>query len=275
MSPNERLYPIRRPFAAASAGAAVAILGGLIGLGGAEFRLPILIAIFSVFPHRAIRTNLLISLATLAMAAVVRVSVLGSTNVTDYRVEILGMLAGGVVAAWIGAGVLARISTQRIMAVIATLLLVTAVLLAGETLLHDAAWSARAHDSALRLPAAILAGLLVGAISSLLGVAGGEFIIPILMFIFGASIKTAGTASVLISIPVVVTGTARHWVTRHYRSLSMFQNLILPMVLGSLVGALIGGYLARWAPTDVLRITLAAILAMSAIKLWNKDHRSR
>jgi len=44
---SERLYPIRRPLAALSAGAAVAILGGLIGLGGAEFRLPILIAVFA------------------------------------------------------------------------------------------------------------------------------------------------------------------------------------------------------------------------------------
>jgi len=268
MTVGERLYPMRRPIAAASAGAAVATLGGLIGLGGAEFRLPLLIAIFAVFPHRAIRTNLLISLATLAMAAVVRLTVLGSTNVAGYRVEILGMLTGGVIAAWIGAGVLARIPKARIMPVIAILLLVTAALLASETLLHDAAWSALAHDSALRLPAAILAGLLVGAISSLLGVAGGEFIIPILIFIFGAGIKTAGTASVLISIPMVLTGTVRHWVTGHYRSITMLQNLILPMVLGSFVGALIGGYLARWAPTDALRIVLAVILAMSSIKLW-------
>jgi uncharacterized membrane protein YfcA len=269
---SERLYPVRRPLAAASAGATVAILGGLIGLGGAEFRLPLLIAIFAVFPHRAIRTNLLISLATLAMAAVVRLRVLGSTNVADYHVEILGMLGGGVVAAWIGAGLLARIPRERIMAVIAILLLVIAALLAGETLLHGGARSALARDSALRLPTAIVAGLLVGAISSLLGVAGGEFIIPILIFVFGAGIKTAGTASVLISIPVVLTGAARHWMTGHYRSLSMFQNLILPMTLGSFVGAVIGGYLASWAPTDALRIVLAAVLAISAFKLWNKRH---
>ena len=43
-------------------------------------------------------------------------------------------------------------------------------------------------------------------ISSLLGVAGGEFIIPILIFIFGVDIRTAGTESVLISLPVVLTG---------------------------------------------------------------------
>ena len=122
--------------------------------------------------------------------------------------------------------------------------------------------------------AAVAAGLFVGAISSLLGVAGGEFIIPILIFIFGTDIRTAGTASVLISIPVVLTGVTRHWLTGHYRSLSMFQNLILPMALGSLVGAVIGGYLAAWAPTDALRVTLAVILAVSSVKLWTKhSHR--
>ena len=66
----------------------------------------------------------------------------------------------------------------------------------------------------------------------------------------------------------------RHWLTGHYRSLSMFQNLILPMALGSLVGAVIGGYLAAWAPTDALRVTLAVILAVSSVKLWTKhSHR--
>jgi uncharacterized membrane protein YfcA len=243
-------------------------------LGGAEFRLPLLIAVFAVFPHRAIRTNLLISLATLAMAAAVRLGVLGSSNVADYSGEVLGMLAGGVVAAWVGAGLLAHISKERIMAVIAFLLLATAALLAGETLVHGAGWSPLAHDSALRIPVAIVAGLFVGAISSLLGVAGGEFIIPILVLIFGTDIKTAGTAGVLVSLPMVLTGVARHWLTGHYRSRSMFQNLILPMLLGSFAGAAIGGYLAAWAPTDALRIVLAAVLALSAIKLWIKSDTS-
>jgi hypothetical protein len=42
--------------------------------------------------------------------------------------------------------------------------------------------------------------------------------------------------------------------------------------LGSLVGAVGGGYLAAaWAPTDALLITLAAILAVSTIKIWTKS----
>ena len=127
-----------------------------------------------VFPHRAIRINLLISLATLAMSAVVRLGVLQSTNVAAFTTDILAMLLGGIIAAWIGAGLLARIPKERIMAVIAALLLVTAALLAAEAFLHGTAWTAPAPDSVFRVPVAILAGLLVGAISSLLGVAGGR-----------------------------------------------------------------------------------------------------
>jgi hypothetical protein len=48
---SERLYPMQRPLAAAVARAAV-----VIGLGGAEFRLPILIEIFALYPHRAVHT---------------------------------------------------------------------------------------------------------------------------------------------------------------------------------------------------------------------------
>lgn len=271
MIASERLYPIRRPLAAACAGAVVAILGGLIGLGGAEFRLPILITIFALYAHRAIRINLLISLATLAMSAVARLGFLHTVNVADFKLEIGGMLAGGIVAAWFGAGYLKHIPKNRIMGVIAVLLLGTAALLAVETMISGSAWTLLRHDSAWVLPMAVLAGLLVGAISSMLGVAGGEFIIPILIFIFGADIRTAGTASVLISIPVVLTGVARHWLTGHYRSQSLLAYLVLPMAVGSLFGAAAGGYLATWAPADALRLGLAAILAVSAVKLWSKS----
>ena len=275
MIASERLYPIRRPIAAALAGAAVAVLGGLIGLGGAEFRLPILISIFAMFPHRAVRTNLLISLATLAMSAVARLSFVNETNIASFQLEIAGMLIGGIAAAWLGAGYLRSIPKGRMMAMIAVLLLVVAGLLAAETLMHGAAWSLFSGGSVWRFPVAVAAGLLVGAISSMLGVAGGEFIIPILIFVFGADIRTAGTASVLISIPVVLAGVTRHWLTGHYRSLSLLTYLVLPMAIGSGIGAMIGGYLALWAPADALRIVLATILAISAIKLWTKENASR
>ena len=107
------------------------------------------------------------------------------------------------------------------MGVIAALLLVTAALSRPKRCGSAPTGRPWRTGSLIRPVAALAAGVLVGAISSLLGVAGGEFIIPILIFIFGADIRTAGTASVLISIPIVLTGVARHWLTGHYRSQSM------------------------------------------------------
>jgi uncharacterized membrane protein YfcA len=227
MEISKRLYPVRRPAAAFCAGAAVAILGGLIGLGGAEFRLPILIAIFELYPQRAIRVNLLISLATLAASAAARLGFVHSTNVANFSLEL-------------------------------------------ETVFAGATHLTLPQDQTVRAIAAVIAGTMVGAVSSMLGVAGGELIIPILIFIFGADIRTAGTASVLISLPIVITGITRHVLTGHFRSRSLLSYLVLPMSIGSLLGAVAGGYLAAWAPTDLLRVILATILAASAIKMLSK-----
>jgi uncharacterized membrane protein YfcA len=267
----DRHYPVRRPLAAFAAGAAVALLGGLIGLGGAEFRLPLLIAVFALYPHRAIRINLLISLATLATAAVARLGFINDTHIASYTFEIVAMLVGGIAAAWIGAGLLSRIPKHRIMLVIASLLAAVAILLVIETTFAGARAIALPPDQLLRTAVALIAGIAVGAISSLLGVAGGEFIIPILVFVFGADIKTAGTASVLISTPIVIAGVARHLLTGHFRSRTMLLFLVLPMSLGSILGAVIGGYVSAWAPSDALRVMLAAILFLSAIKLWRNS----
>ena len=267
---EQRLYSVRRPVAAFCAGAAVAVLGGLIGLGGAEFRLPLLIAIFELYPQRAIRVNLLISLATLAVSAVARLGFTHDTHVAAHVPEIVAMTAGGIFAAWIGAGALLRIPRERVIAMIAVLLVAIAGLLVLETQFAGATQLALPPDQLVRVAVALVAGLVVGTVSSLLGVAGGELIIPILIFIFGADIKTAGTSSVLISVPIVVAGIARHVMTGHFRSRSMLTYLVLPMSIGSAFGAVAGGYMAAWAPGDALRIVLAVILAVSAVKLmWS------
>jgi uncharacterized protein len=264
------MYRVQRPAAAFCLGAAVAILGGLIGLGGAEFRLPILIYFFELYPHRAIRINLLISLATLTASAISRFGFSGASNVTAFEPVIAAMIAGGMVSAWIGAGFLSRIPKDAISSVIAVLLLIVATLLFFEAPFPLAEGSALLPNSTLETPIAFFAGLLVGAVSSLLGVAGGEFIIPILVFTFGAGIKTAGTASVLISTPLIAAGIARHILEGRFRSKTMLTRLVLPMSAGSIAGAVIGGWAAQWAQEAALKAILAVILATWSLKLVKK-----
>src|SRR6266513_1944652 len=61
-----------------------------------------------------------------------------------------------------------------------------------------------------QLMAGMVIGIGVGLVSSMLGVAGGELLIPALVLIFGADIKTAGSASILISLGIVGVGLWRY-----------------------------------------------------------------
>jgi uncharacterized membrane protein YfcA len=51
----------------------------------------------------------------------------------------------------------------------------------------------------------------------------------------------------------------------------MLGYLVLPMSMGSILGAVLGGYISVQVPGNGLRLALAAILVASAIKLWRKQ----
>jgi uncharacterized membrane protein YfcA len=265
---GDRLYSINRPLAAFLGGAAIAILGGLIGLGGAEFRLPLLISVFALYPHRAVRINLLISLSTLAFSAVSRFGFTQTVSLEHYAPIIVGMILGGMTSAWVGAGLLTTIPKKHVSKIVAAFLLLVAVILALEAVFPLSPSGGIPMPFIVEIVMAVAAGIVIGAVSSLLGVAGGEFIIPVLVLIFGADIKTAGTASILISTPLVVTGLVRHVLGGKFRSQTLLARLVIPMSAGSIIGALMGGYAAQWVSGDILKGVLAAILIASSVKLF-------
>lgn len=269
-----KAYSVRRPFLAFMSGAVVGILGGLIGLGGAEFRLPILITLFALYPHRAVRFNLLVSFITLLFAAATRLGFQTGAELSAYADVACAMIAGGMIAALIGASKLARLSSDRLMRITSALLLLIAALLLAEVALQDAVLPSVPDNTMLRAALGVVAGLGIGAVSSLLGVAGGEFIIPVLMFGFGADIKTAGTLSLIISLPIVAAGVIKHRRTGYYRSADVLTYLVLPMGAGSIVGALAGGVLSAHFVPHGIKALLAIVLAVSSAKLW-RTHKAR
>ncbi len=72
MQKTRATSPRRSPTLAALWGAPIGLLGGLIGLGGAEFRLPVLVGAFGYAARRAVALNLAISLITVVSALVIR-----------------------------------------------------------------------------------------------------------------------------------------------------------------------------------------------------------
>jgi uncharacterized membrane protein YfcA len=64
--------PVPRLLSALNAGAFIGALGGLIGLGGAEFRLPLLITLFAFAALEAVILNKAISLIVVMSALAFR-----------------------------------------------------------------------------------------------------------------------------------------------------------------------------------------------------------
>ena len=116
--------------------------------------------------------------------------------------------------------------------------------------------------------AGIAAGFIVGIIASLLGVAGGEFLIPTLVLLFGADIKLAGSLSMAVSLPTMLVGFTRYSRNASFSVLRRNWVFLLVMAGGSIVGTFIGGHLLGFVPNYILLPMLAALLLISAVKVW-------
>jgi uncharacterized protein len=103
----------RSPIAALLYGAPIGLLGGLIGLGGAEFRLPVLAGVFGYAAHRAVALNLAISLVTVVSALLIRGGTLSLAPVLGLLPVALAMIVGAVCAAFVGVGLVHRISDSQ------------------------------------------------------------------------------------------------------------------------------------------------------------------
>ena len=114
----------------------------------------------------------------------------------------------------------------------------------------------------------VIAGFGIGIVAALLGVAGGELLIPTLVLLFGADIKLAGSLSLAVSLPTMFVGFARYSRDRSFVVLSENGRFVLMMAAGSIVGSFIGGQLLGIVQSAVLLPLLAVILVLSAIKVW-------
>jgi uncharacterized protein len=106
----------------------------------------------------------------------------------------------------------------------------------------------------------------------MLGVAGGELIIPTIVLLYGLDIKLAGSLSLAISIPTIIVGLARYNKKNQMSKLKMEISFIGVMCAGSILGAFAGSYLLRYLASSFLHVFLGAILLISAVKIAQSSH---
>jgi uncharacterized protein len=266
--PETPTAPRRSPALAALWGAPIGLLGGLMGLGGAEFRLPVLVGAFGYAARRAVALNLAISLITVVSALLIRGGTLSLAPLVALLPVAGAMVVGAVSSAYVGTALVHRVSERLLERFILVFLVVIGSALVVEAFLPQDIPGLLPDSSPVRIVAAVLFGLVVGLVSSLLGVAGGELIIPTLVFAFGAGIRAAGTASLLISLPTVAVGVHRHRRLGSFEERADLTRTVAPMGLGSVAGAVAGGLLVGLVPASALKLALGVILIVSAVRIF-------
>jgi uncharacterized membrane protein YfcA len=121
---------------------------------------------------------------------------------------------------------------------------------------------------AVRVPVGVVAGLLIGVVAALMGVAGGELLIPTIVLLFGVPVAIAGSLSLAVSLPTMVVAFARYSQDQAFGVLRANGRFALAMTAGSVAGTVVGGLLLGVVPTAVLVPVLVALLLLSAVKVW-------
>lgn len=111
--------------------------------------------------------------------------------------------------------------------------------------------------------AGLALGFAIGAISGLIGIGGGAFLIPALVLLYGMSQKTAqGTSLATLLLPI---GIFAFWT--YYKAGEVDLKLAFLLALGFAVGGWFGGLWAQHFSDVVLRRGFAVLLLILAIRL--------
>ena len=246
------------------AGLAIGTVGGLIGLGGAEIRLPVLIALgFEALP--AIIINRVLSLVVVAFALPARAATIPFAEVAEHWRVIVTLLAGSLVGAWTGATYATRFASRTLFRVIAAMLVFTALMM---LLSEDPDLKHMAIDGTVRLVSGVLAGFIIGLAVALMGVSGGELLVPTLVLLFSLPVKLAGSVALAVSLPTLLVGFARFGRDNTLAVVRENLTFLAVMTAASMLGAFLGGQLLGIVPAAALLPLRGVILLRSAGIIW-------
>ncbi|MGH3144856.1 MAG: sulfite exporter TauE/SafE family protein, partial [Rubrobacter sp.] len=118
------------------------------------------------------------------------------------------------------------------------------------------------REKKMPLPLVLLAGVVIGALSGLVGIGGGTPMVALMMLGLGLSTKRAVSTSLAITIFVGIVSSVGYIVT----GFSELSSLPL-LVVGAMAGAWLGVRLREWLPENALRIGFAIFMVVVALRL--------
>jgi uncharacterized membrane protein YfcA len=274
-------------------GFVVGILSGMFGVGGGFLTTPLLI-FYGIPPTVAVAS----ATTQITGASVSGVMVHMRRGGVDLKMGGV-MIAGGLLGSLVGAGLFKILQASGQIDVVIGFLYVLILGWIGGLMLKDALvalgylpsksdpeqprhnrWVAslplrwRFYSSGLYIsPLAPFAlGFAAGVLTLLLGIGGGFILVPAMIYLLGMAARVVIGTSLVMVLAVSAGATMVHALTT--RSVDIVLAALL--LVGGVVGAQYGALLTLRIKPDLLRLALAAIILVVALRMavglaWNPD----
>ena len=264
---------------------AVGVLSGLFGVGGGFLMTPFLIFL-GIPPIYAVPNEVNNILAT---------SVSGSLthwfkDTLDYKMGFM-IIIGGVIGTLIGIStftffneigklsLVISLSYMYLLAIIGTLMLLEGakeIDLAKRKIIlkkklhthywfHGLPFKLRFNKSRLyeSIFTPIILGVIVGFVAALMGVGGAFLLVPAMIYIIGMPIKLIPGTSLFVTIFISAIVTVLHSI--NYGSIDLI--LIIPLIVGSIIGVQVGHKIGQYLPGSHLKTLFAMLLCAVSVAI--------
>jgi uncharacterized membrane protein YfcA len=266
-------------------GLLVGILSGMFGVGGGFLTTPLLI-FYGIPPSVAVAS----ATTQITGSSVSGVLAHMRRGGVDLRMGAV-MIAGGLLGSLAGAGLFRLLQSSGQIDTVIGLLYVLLLGSIGVLMLRDAAlalgwiepsasaasrprhnrWVAglplrsRFYASGLYLsPIAPLAvGFVAGILTVLLGIGGGFILVPAMIYLFGMAARVVVGTSLVMILAVSAATTMIHALTTEAVDIVLAALLLV----GGVIGAQYGALLTTRLKPDLLRLSLAVIIILVALRM--------
>ena len=230
------------------------ILSGVVGVGGGIVFVPGLVYVLGWDIKEAVAASLVIVVFS-SLSGTIRNQ--RSDDPTDWKTA--AVLAAAVAPATLIGVYVSTVSTEAVVRIVfASVLLLLA---------YPTARGRPDFDDTKRIPLYFVfaAGVLIGALSGLVGVGGGVVMVPLMVLGMGLTTKRAVSTSLAVVMFTGIVGTAGY-VATGFRDVQDLLSLP-PLIIGSVIGAPLGVRLRDWLPENVVRIGFGVFMVIVALRL--------
>ncbi len=253
-----------------SFGGLAGLVAGLFGIGGGIILVPFFLWLFSSrgFPQDAVmHIAVATSLATIIITSIA--SVFAHHRLGAVLWDVVYKLAPGVfIGAVTGAAVADKLPTETLRLIFASYLLIVSMEMAMQ-------WRPKTIQKKVSSPTLRISGIVIGALSSILGIGGGTLTVPLLSR-YNYPMRNTVAISSACGLPIAISGSIS-FALLGYGKTGLPEGSIgyvdwpafLGIVLTSILFAPVGAKLAHKLPTRSLKRFFALLLFLVAVKmLW-------